>query len=297
MQSLDRLPGSERSVLVVSNGACGETSALNGEWVRSSAQAASTLRPRYSCIRFGCVFWPGQPVCILKTIDELLCAATKLQDDDPGSACQILLMSAAYQDYSGGRDDALRTAEQALALAEHNGLAKERTWAAWGACAICFQAENYERAAKYLELLQAGLSDQDEWVLADFVEVVRQSLLHPGSLCTGEGPGSCPDLSGGDMFSLTFDGLRQWGIAPQASGRKLEMNAGLSMPPALPHGRLTSPSLSSQHGRRVWDSPARGQGRDEPAMGGTQGSACQAETFRLAFHIRLTAIASAWCGC
>src|SRR5687767_11649223 len=83
-------------------------------------------------------------------IDDLLSAAKNLQDDDPSGACQVLLICSVYQNHAGQRYKALRTTQQALALAEHTSLAKETLWAKWGACAISVQQENYEQAASHL---------------------------------------------------------------------------------------------------------------------------------------------------
>ena len=128
-----------------------------------------------------------------ETIQALSREAEFLKRDQPGDACQVLLVCAAYQSLAVRKDLALRTTQQALALAERNSLPKEMVWATWGACAICFQESNFEQAARYLEYLQAGLSEQNEWILADFVEMVRQSLLQPGTALTNERPGLSQD--------------------------------------------------------------------------------------------------------
>src|SRR6266508_2161693 len=101
-------------------------------------------------VRFGQKELSGSP----SIIDDLLSTAKNLQYDDPSSACQVLMICAVYQNYSGQRYNALRTTQQALALAEHTSLVKETFWAIWGACAISVQQGNYEQAASHLVDLQ-----------------------------------------------------------------------------------------------------------------------------------------------
>ena len=64
---------------------------------------------------------------------DLLNRVKDLQDSDPGLACQILLICAVYQNYAGQAYNALKTNQQALALAERTGLSREIVWAIWGA--------------------------------------------------------------------------------------------------------------------------------------------------------------------
>ena len=221
------------------------------------AQAASRLRPPIFShpvwVRFGKMEGPATR----KLVDELLYAAGRLQDDDPSSACQILLISAVYQNYAGRRDDALRTTQQALALAERNSLAREMIWATWGACAVCFQAANYEQAARYLEYLQTGLSEQSEWMLADFVEVIKQALLCPGSANADRRSGWSWDQSSGDLLSLTFERLRHWGFSAQGPASSFEPDAGRSISQALLQEGSTHPPCPGQHRRGTWDSLVR----------------------------------------
>ena len=79
-------------------------------------------------VRFGKKELSGSP----SMIDDLLSAAKNLEEDDPSGACQIMLISAVYQNYAGQRYKALRTTQQALALAERTSLVKETLWAKIG---------------------------------------------------------------------------------------------------------------------------------------------------------------------
>src|SRR3989304_5014886 len=137
-------------------------------------------------VRFGKKELSGSP----SMIDDLLSAAKNLEEDDPSGACQIMLISAVYQNYAGQRYKALRTTQQALALAERTSLVKETLWAMWGACAISVQQGNYEQAASHLVDLQAELNEQNEWIVADFIDVLEGSLFQPVS---GKHPASPRD--------------------------------------------------------------------------------------------------------
>jgi DNA-binding SARP family transcriptional activator len=155
-----------------------------------------------------------------ETIQNLLRAAEDLKCDRPGDACQVLLACAVFQNQAGRCHDALRITQQALALAERNCLHREMTWATWGACAICFKQENYEQAAQYLEYLQAGLSDQNEWILADFVEMVKLSLLTPGSVGSGDLAGWPHNRPRDHLLSDTFDWLHRWGASTESGFKR-----------------------------------------------------------------------------
>ncbi len=220
-----------------------------GEGDALFAQAASRLRPEIFSHPVWVRFGKAQVPAPRKTIDELLRAAAQLQDNDPGSACQLLLIGAVNQNYAGWRDEALRTTQQALALAERKSLAREILWATWGASAICFQGGHYDQTAVYLAYLQAGLNDQNEWILADFVEVVRQALLQPEGCAAGETLGAQPQQTRGDLLSLTFGRLQQWGIAPAAT-----FIGEAGVPRALPRESWTQPEPRSARGRGTWGS-------------------------------------------
>jgi DNA-binding SARP family transcriptional activator len=144
-----------------------------------------------------------------EVIDQLLGAATQLQKDDPGNACQILLICAVHQNYAGQRAEALETMQRILALAEQYGLPNELVWAAWGACAICFQVGDSEGATGYLEHLQSRLREQNEWVLANFVETVAHSLIQQET--------ESPDQANLGLMRLTFEWLQEWGFSARST--------------------------------------------------------------------------------
>lgn len=170
-------------------------------------------------VRFG----KKEVLVSLRIIDELLGAAIALQDSDPCSACQILFICAVCQNYAGQRTNPLRTIQQALMLAEHKGLAKETIWAEWGASAICVQLGDYDLAARHLEDLQAILGQQNEWVLSDYVDVIKQSLCNPGTSRLEKHSRSPRDPPCGDLLANTFDWLQHWGNLPQAAESASEL--------------------------------------------------------------------------
>jgi hypothetical protein len=112
--------------------------------------------------------------------EKLLNTVESLQNDDPDSACQILLVCAVYQNYAYHRKIALEIVQRALTLAEHKGIVKARIWSAWGAAAIYFQDKAYGQTATYLKYLKTLLGQQNEWILANFVDIVQQSLEPTG---------------------------------------------------------------------------------------------------------------------
>ena len=145
-------------------------------------------------------------------IDDLLSAARNIQEDDPRTACQILLICAVFQNCRGQSFKALQTTRRALALADQRSLVKEALWAIWGACAISVQQGNYEQAVESLVDLKAALSQQNEWILADFEEVLRQSFFQQDTVSNERQHGPSGDRWSGDMLDFTLEWLRHWGV-------------------------------------------------------------------------------------
>lgn len=181
------------------------------------AYAFSRLRPEIFShpvwMRFGKKGMQGPP----DIIDDLLSAAKNLQPDDPSSACQVFLICAVYQNYSGRRQQALRTTQQALTLAQQTGLSRETLWAIWALCAISIQRGNYDQAADQFVELQAALSEQSEWMLASFIDELKRSLSQSSTLPRGEQSGWFRSRPLGDLLALTFDWLHNWGFSAQES--------------------------------------------------------------------------------
>ncbi len=88
---------------------------------------------------------------------------------------------------------------------------KRILWSLWGACAISYQQGNIEQAASHLGDLQNELIERDEWVLANFVDVVKQSLLRTTTESTAEQFGTSPRRPVGDLLRITFNWMQQWG--------------------------------------------------------------------------------------
>ena len=199
-------------------------------------------------VRFG---WKQESVA-LNIIDDLLSAAKNLEEHDPGNTCQILLICAVYQNHSGQHHNALRTTQQALALAERTGLSREIIWGIWGVCAIFIQQRNYEQAASHLVDLRMALTQQNEWILADFVGVIKESLLHPVIGNAGEHSTFSDDRSSHGMLTFTFDWLMQWGFSAHISESESEVtiNPPKSHTPTL--GTLTQSFFSVQRWQGHW---------------------------------------------
>ena len=149
----------------------------------------------------------------LSLISDLFSVAKNLQENDPSGACQILLICAYYQNYVGQSYNALRTTQQAVSLAEHTDLARETIWAMWGACAISIQQGNYKQAASYFVDLQVAFGKQNEWMLANFIDILRQSFLQPTiAIKHSELPRDPPFE---DLLTFTFDWLQHWGFSDE----------------------------------------------------------------------------------
>lgn len=157
-------------------------------------------------IRFGAQA-SGSP----ELISDLLKAAERFEGADPGSACQILLLCAVYQKETSRFPDALRTIQRALALAEGANLLNEINWAIWGACSISIQQGNLEQADNRLSDLQFVLNKQNEWILADLIEMLRQSLLQIAACKNRSQLSMANEETVGDLLNIGFDWLYNWG--------------------------------------------------------------------------------------
>ncbi|HEX9386267.1 MAG TPA: winged helix-turn-helix domain-containing protein, partial [Anaerolineales bacterium] len=188
----------------------------------------------------------------LKIVDDLLSAAKNLQSDAPGTTCQVLLICAVYQNYAGQRFNALKTTQQALDLAHRTSLLKEAIWAIWGACAISVQQGNYEQAASNLVDLQAALSEQNEWILADFVDVLRQAFSQPVTVSAGKHSGSSRDRPFEDLLTFTFDWLQHWGFSDQVFEPEFEVNSRHPASPETRQSTLTQSFCSIQRWQGRW---------------------------------------------
>jgi DNA-binding SARP family transcriptional activator len=199
-------------------------------------------------VRFGKKALFGSP----SIIEDLLCAAGNLENDEPSTACQVLLTCAVYQSYGGQHYKALRTTQRALELAERTNLLKETLWAIWGACAISVQQGNYEQAYGNLVDLQAVLSEHNEWILADFIDVLRQSLFQHVTVSAGKHSGSSHDRPFEDLLAFTLDWLQHWGFSDQALEPEFEVISGHPVSQATRQLTLTQSFFSIQRWQGRW---------------------------------------------
>lgn len=155
-------------------------------------------------------------------VRDLVKAAKSIQETDPSGACQILLLCAIFQNHADQPDKAQKTILQAAALAERFSLARETIWTIWGACAISYQLGNYEEAIKHLSDLQAIFDKSNEWVLANLIDVLRQSIFQPISVPVKKNWQSPQTQPFGDALALIIVGLSHWGFSHEASEVKPE---------------------------------------------------------------------------
>jgi DNA-binding SARP family transcriptional activator len=199
-------------------------------------------------VRFG---RKGVPAS-LNIVGDLLSAAKTLQDEDLSSACQVLLICAIYQNHGGQGYQALRIAQQARSLAEQRGLFKETIWAIWGACAIHLQKGNYAEAVNHLVDLQVILEKQNEWILVDFIDVVKQSLIQDPPLNEINHFGFEDNQASGDLLAYTFNWLLQWGFSAQNVESQFEINPETSIPYATQQSTLSQSFFSVQRWQGHW---------------------------------------------
>jgi DNA-binding SARP family transcriptional activator len=123
-------------------------------------------------IRFAAAEPGRRPVHIqtlLRTAREM-----RVEGDLPG-ACSLLFLCAARLAQMGNYPAALESITQVLKLAKHNHLPQVLTWGYWAAGAVCTQMGEFQQAANFLHELQAMIKTS-EWILADLVEMIAQTL-------------------------------------------------------------------------------------------------------------------------
>lgn len=185
-----------------------------------------------------------------KTIEALFGEAEQLQRIHPGDACQVLLICAGYQNYAGQKTGALKTIERALDLAQRSGLSQEVPWAMWGACAICVQQGNYEQAATHFGQLQAVLNEQNEWILADYIDVVKQFFLGAAAGGTKKHYRAAENQEFGGLLTFTLDWLQEWGFSAQ-SDSCASLNGGMGSTPS--QGLISRPFDSEHRPQGPWN--------------------------------------------
>jgi DNA-binding SARP family transcriptional activator len=188
----------------------------------------------------------------LDFIVDLLSAAQELEKNDPSATCQILLICAVYQNKAGQHYNALRNTQKARALAENASLAREILWVLWATCSISIQGAKYEQAANCFADLQAVLTEQNEWILADFVDVVRQSLVQPIAVGAGKNSRSTCDPPSTDLLAFTFEWLQEWGFSAHPAQSEF---GGISSHPAshvTTHSTFVQSFFSMQRWQGRW---------------------------------------------
>ena len=197
--------------------------------------AFSKLQPRVFShpvwIRFG-----NKEVSTLPlTIKALFIEAENLKQRHPSDACQVLLICAVFQHYSGQTENALATIQDMQNLAEKASLDQEIIWALWGACAICVQHKNFDQASTYLSSLKRLLSDQNDWVLTDFIDIVKQTLTQSNTLQVGYHENQPSE----DVLNHTFRWLNHWGFSTQDLQVNLQTSNNQSHNQHRPLSRLS----------------------------------------------------------
>lgn len=161
----------------------------------------------------------GQPETPFSTtsIQALLQAVKQMRkDDDLRSACQVLLVCAVLQNRRGDLTAALNSAQQALSMAEAHALPQVARWAAWATSALYTSRGNYRQAAGQLQHLKTRLSANAEWVLANIVDLLSQTLLSEAPAGASGDTSPLDSVPPGSLLSNVLDWLLKWGAAPPA---------------------------------------------------------------------------------
>jgi DNA-binding SARP family transcriptional activator len=100
-----------------------------------------------------------------------------IEQGDYRNAAQLLLACAALQKRSGDPNSALETVQNVWAMGIFNKIPEIARWAAWGACSICAEQDEFHLAAKHLEQLQMRALEGEDWVLTATIGIVKNILL------------------------------------------------------------------------------------------------------------------------
>lgn len=130
-------------------------------------------------------------------------------------ACRLSLACAFLQNLAGNIQAALEQLRSTDRMARLGGLSLVVIWVEWGTSAVYVQAGDYPQAVEHLQRLQQDLYSENQWVLADVIDLVRQSLMEWYST------GHRPIIMGTDRAGLLIDHLLKWGRPPEAVVDKL----------------------------------------------------------------------------
>ena len=185
--------------------------------------AVSSLTPEIFSHPVWLRFGKNNPSLNSQVADDLCSVAKNLQNEEPGIACQILLLCAVCQNNATHYMEAIQSTQQVQALAQRANLTKEMIWAMWGESAIYIHQGYFEQACASLEALQAALTGQNEWMLAGFIDILRQDLCPSPAKYNEKGSRLDQDQQSGELVTFTFEWLQQWGCPVESSGLEDEV--------------------------------------------------------------------------
>ena len=116
------------------------------------------------------------------------------------SALTGIILEAALQTMAGEKTAARASLAQATELAARYSRPKFLQWTYWSQAALAFQAGQMAEVISHLAKLQAFLSSDGQWLLANLIELVQRAL-----------EGENADLV---VLRLASDWLDHWGYAP-----------------------------------------------------------------------------------
>ncbi|HSJ56711.1 MAG TPA: BTAD domain-containing putative transcriptional regulator [Anaerolineae bacterium] len=176
---------------------------------------------------------------------EFLRAAAELEEQHNClDAGQVLLVCAALDSRTGDHTAALARIEQVEAMSERCGSTRLRWWALWAATSLHLRRSDYATAATVLQRLGSDLHRQQEWMLANVVWVVAETLLETVA-SAHDAPG---DLGAEPSLRRILAHLTEWGEPPDLMGGQAyelaqpEQSAARPTAPSVPKGGA-SPTL------------------------------------------------------
>ncbi len=192
--------------------------------------------------------WP-----LLQSVDDMRSSG------DFYSACSLLLLCAALQARLNDDQGALQSIELELKLARRYHLWQCVVWGYWGAAAICAQQGAFRRSTGYLVKLCDTIKSGGDWVLANLIEMICQTVDRIGDAERKPVPISDLALPADHWLQVAMEGLFQWGKVPPGTIPEYPAERG-------------APQVSSPRGwRSFWLKTLGWLGLEqEPAWTGTE---------------------------
>lgn len=186
-----------------------------------------------------------------RLVEKMATTADQLKSEmKPLDACRLMFVCAVQHIRLGEHSAALDHVHEALALAEYHGIDHVAWWAHWGLSAIHTQTDNLGEAIEHLTELYSLLHNQDEWIMADIVTMIQQSLdseNHPVPEGLGRSDSEDP------LRDTALKWLLRWGESPLLIGADDKPPDGNSNINWSTPGITPAPSTKHQETPGFWE--------------------------------------------